>query len=72
MGKLKQNLSNDEQNRLLSTLLQVVKALPDIVRQPRLQIAGLADATNLARFAQLQCEELPLCFMHGCSRFVLV
>lgn len=53
LGKIKHNLSNEDQKQLLATLLQVVKGLPDIVRQPRLHIAGLADATNLARSALL-------------------
>lgn len=53
LSRAKQNLSHEDQDRLMSTLSQVLHGLPDIVRRPRLNIGGLTDATNLARFTFL-------------------
>eukprot|EP00892_Ulva_mutabilis_P008835 jgi/Ulvmu1/6323/UM029_0031.1 len=59
LGRLKQTLSNEDRNQLLGTLLQVVKSLPGIVRQPRLHIPGLADATNLPHRQQEPLQPQP-------------
>lgn len=48
LSKIKQILPHEDQIRLLDTLTKVLHGLPDILR-PRMQLAGLADTTNLAR-----------------------